>query len=213
MKETTKEILSELIARYPALSEEQRSIAAAFELLLSSAESGGKIMICGNGGSAADSAHIVGELMKSFKKTRPIDAKTAARLKEYGKEGARLALLSLEGAIPAVALTENGAFLTAFSNDKDASVAFAQQVYGLGEQRDALVCISTSGNSENCVLAAVAAKATEIKTVALTGAGGGKLASLADVCVKVPETETYKVQELHLPVYHCICAMLEEEIF
>ena len=159
-------------------------------------------MICGNGGSAADSAHIVGELMKSFKKTRPIDAKTAARLKEYGKEGARLAL-SLEGAIPAVALTENGAFLTAFSNDKDASVAFAQQVYGLGEQRDALVCISTSGNSENCVLAAVA----------LTGAGGGKLASLADVCVKVPETETYKVQELHLPVYHCICAMLEEEIF
>lgn len=212
MQERTKEILNGLTERYPALKVAKNDISAAFEALLASVKSGGKIMICGNGGSAADSAHIVGELMKSFKKTRPIDAKTAARLKEYGKEGARLAL-SLEGAIPAVALTENGAFLTAFSNDKDASVAFAQQVYGLGEQRDALVCISTSGNSENCVLAAVAAKATEIKTVALTGAGGGKLASLADVCVKVPETETYKVQELHLPVYHCLCAMLEVEIF
>lgn len=212
MQERTKEILNGLTERHPALKVAKNDISAAFEALLASVKSGGKIMICGNGGSAADSAHIVGELMKSFKKTRPIDAKTAARLKEYGKEGARLAL-SLEGAIPAVALTENGAFLTAFSNDKDASVAFAQQVYGLGERRDALVCISTSGNSENCVLAAVAAKATEIKTVALTGAGGGKLASLADVCVKVPETETYKVQELHLPVYHCICAMLEEEIF
>ena len=212
MQERTKEILNGLTERYPALKVAKNDISAAFEALLASVKSGGKIMICGNGGSAADSAHIVGELMKSFKKTHPIDAKTAARLKECGKEGARLAL-SLEGAIPAVALTENGAFLTAFSNDKDASVAFAQQVYGLGEQRDALVCISTSGNSENCVLAAVAAKATEIKTVALTGAGGGKLASLADVCVKVPETETYKVQELHLPVYHCICAMLEEEIF
>lgn len=212
MQERTKEILNGLTERYPALKVAKNDISAAFEALLASVKNGGKIMICGNGGSAADSAHIVGELMKSFKKTRPIDAKTAARLKEYGKEGARLAL-SLEGAIPAVALTENGAFLTAFSNDKDASVAFAQQVYGLGEQRDALVCISTSGNSENCVLAAVAAKATEIKTVALTGAGGGKLASLADVCVKVPEMETYKVQELHLPVYHCICAMLEEEIF
>ena len=212
MQERTKEILNGLTERYPALKVAKNDISAAFEALLASVKSGGKIMICGNGGSAADSAHIVGELMKSFKKTRPIDAKTAARLKEYGKEGARLAL-SLEGAIPAVALTENGAFLTAFSNDNDASVAFAQQVYGLGEQRDALVCISTSGNSENCVLAAVAAKSTEIKTVALTGAGGGKLASLADVCVKVPETETYKVQELHLPVYHCICAMLEEEIF
>ena len=212
MQERTKEILNGLTERYPALKVAKNDISAAFEALLASVKSGGKIMICGNGGSAADSAHIVGELMKSFKKTRPIDAKTAARLKEYGKEGARLAL-SLEGAIPAVALTENGAFLTAFSNDKDASVAFAQQVYGLGEQRDALVCISTSGNSENCVLAAVAAKSTEIKTVALTGAGGGKLASLVDVCVKVPETETYKVQELHLPVYHCLCAMLEEEIF
>ncbi len=212
MQERTKEILNGLTERYPALKVAKNDISAAFEALLASVKSGGKIMICGNGGSAADSAHIVGELMKSLKKTRPIDAKTAARLKQYGKEGARLAL-SLEGAIPAVALMENGAFLTAFSNDKDASVAFAQQVYGLGEQRDALVCISTSGNSENCVLAAVAAKATEIKTVALTGAGGGKLASLADVCVKVPETETYKVQELHLPVYHCICAMLEEEIF
>ncbi len=212
MQERTKEILNGLTERYPALKVAKNDISAAFEALLASVKSGGKIMICGNGGSAADSAHIVGELMKSFKKTRPIDAKTAARLKEYGKEGARLAL-SLEGAIRAVSLAENGAFLTAFSNDKDPSAVFAQQVYGLGEKRDTLVCISTSGNSENCVLAAVAAKATEIKTVALTGAGGGKLASLADVCVEVPETETYKVQELHLPVYHCICAMLEEEIF
>lgn len=212
MKETTKEILSELIARYPALSEEQRSIAAAFELLLSSAEIGGKIMICGNGGSAADSAHIVGELMKSFKKTRPLAENIASHLKEYGNDGRRLAK-TLEGAIRAVSLAESGAFLTAFSNDKDPSAVFAQQVYGLGEKRDTLLCISTSGNSENCVLAAITAKALGIGVAALTGAGGGKLATIADVCVEVPETETYKVQELHLPVYHCICAMLEEEIF
>lgn len=212
MQERTKEILNGLTERYPALKVAKNDISAAFEALLASVKSGGKIMICGNGGSAADSAHIVGELMKSFKKTRPIDAKTAARLKEYGKEGARLAL-SLEGAIPAVALTENGAFLTAFSNDKDPSAVFAQQVYGLGEKRDTLLCISTSGNSENCMLAAITAKALGIGVAALTGAGGGKLATIADVCVEVPETETYKVQELHLPVYHCICAMLEEEIF
>ncbi len=212
MQERTKEILNGLTERYPALKVAKNDISAAFEALLASVKSGGKIMICGNGGSAADSAHIVGELMKSFKKTRPIDAKTAARLKEYGKEGARLAL-SLEGAIRAVSLAENGAFLTAFSNDKDPSAVFAQQVYGLGEKRDTLLCISTSGKAENCVLAAITAKALGIGVAALTGAGGGKLAALADVCVEVPETETYKVQELHLPVYHCICAMLEEEIF
>ena len=184
----------------------------AFEIAAESYRSGKKLLVCGNGGSAADSEHIVGELMKSFKKKRAIDGEVKTRLLALGEDGEKLAA-SLEGTLRAVSLASHPALSTAFNNDKDPAVTFAQQLYGYADDGDVLVAISTSGSSRNCVLAAVTAKAKGVKTIALTGKNPGRLSALADVAILVPETETYKVQELHLPVYHCLCAMLEEEFF
>ena len=168
--------------------------------------------MCGNGGSAADSEHIVGELMKSFKKRRPIDAETQKAHSFLGERGELLGK-TLEGTLRAIALTTHTALSTAFANDKLPAATYAQQVYGYADRGDVLLAISTSGNAENCALAAVTARAKGVRVVALTGKNESKLSSLADVSIRVPETETYKVQELHLPVYHCLCAMLEEEFF
>lgn len=212
MKETTKRILDELIKRYPALTEQKENVRRAFEIAAESYRSGKKLLVCGNGGSAADSEHIVGELMKSFKKKRAIDGEVKTRLLALGEDGEKLAA-SLEGTLRAVSLASHPALSTAFNNDKDPAVTFAQQLYGYADDGDVLVAISTSGSSRNCVLAAVTAKAKGVKTIALTGKNPGRLSALADIAILVPETETYKVQELHLPVYHCLCAMLEEEFF
>lgn len=212
MKSTTTSILQELGERYPALSPLTPDIEAAFTLLQTTASTGGTLFTCGNGGSASDSEHIVGELMKSFKKRRPIDETVAKKLEAYGEDGKKL-LPVLEGAIKAVALTSHPSLSTAFSNDKSPVAVFAQQVYGLGEEGDTLLCLSTSGNSANCVLAAIVAKAKGMRVIAMTGEKQSKLSELADVTLRVLERETYKIQELHLPLYHCLCAMLEEENF
>ena len=200
------EIFNELYERRPQLKDCAGSIAKAFDLLLACYRDGGKVLTCGNGGSAADAEHIVGELMKRFRRQRAIDAEVAAKLPSELSA-------KIEGALPAVSLVSMSGILTAFANDVAWETSFAQQVYGLGQRGDVLIALSTSGNSANCVNAALVARAKGMKVVALTGADGGKLAELADAAIRVPETETYKVQELHLPIYHALCAALEAELF
>ena len=212
MKNTTQTIYEELFAHYPQLCEGKESIKAAFDLIKATYENGGTLYVCGNGGSASDSEHIVGELLKSFQKHRAVDAKTHNALCALGEDGQALAS-HLEGSLPAVSLISQTGVLTAFANDRAWDAALAQQLYGLGTEGDCLLALSTSGNSKNCVNAALLAKAKGIRSIALTGAKGGKLKELCDVCICVPQQQTYLVQELHLPIYHCLCAMLEEEFF
>lgn len=212
MKSSTLRILEDLINRYPCLSETKNDVLEACLIIENVYTNGNKLLVCGNGGSAADSEHIVGELMKKFMKNRPIDGDLYEKLSSFGEDGKKLQS-ALEGSLRAISLTSDVALSTAFSNDKDPLCTFSQQLYGLADEGDALLVLSTSGNSENCVLAATLSKAMGLKTIALTGKTGGKLSGICDVTVKVPETQTFKVQELHLPVYHCLCAMLEEEFF
>ena len=199
-------IFNELYERYPQLKGCEDEIAKAFDLLLTCYKNGGKVLTCGNGGSAADAEHIVGELLKKFRNHRDIDSGIAAKLPPE-------LVAKLEGALPAVSLVSMSGILTAFANDVAWETAFAQQVYGLGNPGDVLIALSTSGNSANCVNAALVAKAKGLKVVSMTGEGGGKLSTLADAAIRVPESETYKIQELHLPVYHALCAELEEALF
>ena len=199
-------IFDELYGRYPQLKGCEGEIAKAFDLLLTCYKNGGKVLTCGNGGSAADAEHIVGELLKKFRKHRDIDSGIAIKLPSE-------LVAKLEGALPAVSLVSMSGILTAFANDVAWETTFAQQVYGLGNPGDVLIALSTSGNSANCVNAALVAKAKGLKVVSMTGEGGGKLAALADAAIRVPESETYKIQELHLPVYHALCAELEEQLF
>ena len=199
-------IFEELMVRYPQLAGCRDEVVAAFELLRTSLQAGGTILTCGNGGSAADAEHIVGELMKSFRRRRAVDSSVLARLPPD-------VAVRLEGALPAISLGSMTSFLSAHANDVAWEMAYAQETYALGRTGDVLWAISTSGNSMNCVNAARVAKAKGLRVVALTGASGGVLAEIADVCVRVPETETFKVQELHLPVYHALCAALEAELF
>ena len=201
-----EKIFDELMARYPQLKGCADEIGKAFNVLLTCYRNGGKVLTCGNGGSAADAEHIVGELLKKFRKHRDIDSEVAVKLPPE-------LVAKLEGALPAVSLVSMSGILTAFANDVAWETAFAQQVYGLGHSGDVLIALSTSGNSANCVNAALVAKAKGLKVVAMTGAGGGKLAALADAAIMVPETETYKIQELHLPIYHALCAALESNLF
>ncbi len=212
MKSTTQKIFDELLIRYPALINQKNDILGAFEILQSTVIDKKTIFSCGNGGSAADSEHIVGELMKRFNKPREIDASVYNNLSEFGERGKRLQNV-LEGTIKAISLTSHLSLSTAFSNDKEPAAVFAQQLYGLSDEGDSLICISTSGNSENCVLAAVTAKAKNVKVISLTGEKQSELSKISDVTIRVPEMRTYKIQELHLPIYHCLCLMLEEENF
>ena len=201
-----------LYERYPALKACEEAIEAAAAILNETYRSGGTIYCCGNGGSAADCEHIVGELMKGFLKKRPLSPEEKQRLKALGPEGERLAE-QLQGAIPAVSLVNSAGLGTAFANDVAPELVFAQQIYGLGKSGDALVAISTSGNSKNVILAILAAKAKGVKVVGLTGESGGKMASLCDCVVKAPSDSTPEIQEYHLPIYHYLCQKVEKDNF
>ncbi|MDR2658427.1 MAG: SIS domain-containing protein [Spirochaetaceae bacterium] len=206
--------LKELIERYPNLSVCKTSIYDAYKILVSVYEARGKLLIAGNGGSAADAGHIAGELMKSFVKKRNTPPSFYNALCGItNAETAGFLSAKLQRGLPAIDLSNHNPVITAVINDIGAETMYAQQVYSYAHENDAFIGISTSGNSENVYLAMLTAKALAVKTIALTGSSGGKLAKTADVSIKVPETETYKIQELHLPVYHCICLMLEEYFF
>lgn len=202
-----------LIHRYPKLEGLVPSIISAYEMMEECYTHDGKIMIAGNGGSAADSEHIVGELMKRFKIPRPITHDLKRKLIEIDSiRGPQLAE-NLECSLMAIPLVAHEALSTAYINDVDSYGVFAQQLLGYGRSGDVFLGISTSGNSSNIINTAVVAKALNIKIIGLTGADGGELAGIADVAVKVPATETYMIQEFHLPIYHCWCLMLEEHFF
>ena len=194
-----------LFVRYPSLSGMKREIKAAYDILVESYENGGKLLVCGNGGSAADSDHIVGELMKGFYKSRPLGEEDKRKVGELAEK--------LQGALPAIALTAHSALSTAFSNDVDPEMVFAQQVFGYGKKGDVLIGLSTSGNSRNVFNAARVAKASGLKVISFTGKDGGILKQISDVCLIVPADITADIQELHLPIYHTLCAMLEEHFF
>lgn len=205
---------NELYQRYPALKACEADIAAALTLMKETYLNGGKILVCGNGGSCADAQHIVGELMKGFLLKRPMtEVQKNAFAEALGTEDAENFASRLQRGIPAIALDGMSALFTAYANDADADYVYAQAVFGYGKPNDLLIGISTSGNSKNVVLAVKAAKALGVRTVSLTGMKESKLSSLSDVTVRVPETETFKVQEMHLPVYHYLCAELENIFF
>ena len=202
-----------LINRYPVLGSVKNEIIEAYCVLAESYKNGGKLLVAGNGGSAADAEHIVGELMKGFKLPRKSDTDFADKLVKENKELGTVLAENLQGALPAIALDGHLALSTAYMNDCEPLLCFAQQVNGYGKAGDVFLGISTSGNSKNVLYAAVTAHAKGMKVIGLTGAKNSKLEQMSDVCIKVPQTETYMIQELHLPVYHCMCLMLEDEFF
>lgn len=202
-----------LLERYPQLSVIKEEIISAYLLMEETYEKGGKLLIAGNGGSAADAEHIVSELMKGFKLERKVSDDFATMLNKVNSEYAPMLVDNLQEALPAIALDGHFALTTAFMNDREPLLCFAQQVNGYGKPNDVFLGISTSGNSKNVLYAAVTAKAKGMKVIGLTGESESKLSKLADVCVKAPQKETYMVQELHLPIYHCWCLMLEDHFF
>lgn len=202
-----------LMERYPVLVSCRDDIIKAYEILEEAYSKDHKLLIAGNGGSAADAEHIAGELMKRFKTPRPVPIEFAEKLKKIdpirGEELSR----NLERGLMAIPLVAHEALTTAYINDVDGLGVFAQQLYGFGREGDVFLGISTSGNSKNIINATVVAKALGIRIIGLTGEKGGEIADVADVSIKIPERETYMIQELHLPVYHCLCLMLEERFF
>lgn len=207
------EIFEELFERYPALEVCRDDIWNSFVVIKESYEKKCKLLVAGNGGSAADSEHIVGELMKGFVKPRKLSAEFGDKLKSVDAQMGEELATKLQGALPAIALVDHVALSTAYLNDVDPLLGFAQQINGYGKEEDVFLGISTSGNSKNILYACTIAKAKGLKVIGLTGRDGGKLKEMCDVTIVVPENETFKIQELHLPIYHCLCLMLEEYFF
>jgi len=213
MEKRTEKLLEEFIGRYPHLGVCREEMAAAYAILEECYASDHKLLIAGNGGSAADAEHIAGELMKRFRVPRPCPGDFAERLIAVDPERGPALARNLERSLMAIPLVAHEALTTAYINDVDGLGVFAQQLYGFGRPGDVFLGISTSGSSRNILSATVVARAVGIKVIGLTGEGGGELAKVADVTIRVPETETYKIQELHLPVYHALCLMLEDHFF
>lgn len=205
--------LNQLFGRYPALEACRQEIEAAYELLRGCFAAGGRLLVCGNGGSAADSLHIVGELMKGFALSRKLSADWEEKFKQVCPEMAPYLMENLQGALPAISLVSETALSTAYANDQAPDLSFAQQVLGQGRAGDVLLCISTSGNSTNVLYAAAVARAMELRVIGLAGQGGGRLKELSDVCICAPSKITYQIQEYHLPIYHALCLALEREFF
>ena len=202
-----------LVERYPSLDFVKDDIVAAYLLMEEAYENGGKLLVAGNGGSAADAEHIVGELMKGFKLSRKLEAGFAEQLVAENVELGGILAENLQGALPAIALDGHPALSTAYMNDCEPLLCFAQQINGYGKPGDVFLGISTSGNSKNMLFAATTAHAKGMKVIGLTGAKDSRLMDMSDVCIKAPQTETYMIQELHLPIYHCLCLMLEDKFF
>lgn len=213
LREKSLEEISVLLRRYPALEPIRQELIAAVQMLADCYRGGGKLLVCGNGGSAADSLHIVGELMKSFVLKRRIAPELQAALKAQWGDQADYYIENLEGTLPAISLVNEVSLITAYSNDKASDLVFAQQVLGHGRPGDILLAISTSGNSTNVLHAARVARTLRLEVISLTGEGGGKLKDLSDVLLAVPSKVTYQIQEYHLPIYHAICLALEAEFF
>lgn len=205
--------INELINRYPILKGCSEDIIKSFDILKECFSNGGKLLVAGNGGSAADSEHIVGELMKGFKSPRVLNKEYQEKLKNIDPDLGKILAENLQGALPSIALDGHLALSTAYMNDCEPLLCFAQQVNGYGNEKDVFLGISTSGNSKNIIYAAITAKAKGMKVIGLTGKKESKLSEIADICIQVPENETYKVQEFHLPIYHCLCLMLENKFF
>ncbi|MBR5553422.1 MAG: SIS domain-containing protein [Clostridia bacterium] len=206
------DLRTELFERYPCLCACEKDIDAARELICETYKRGGTVYVCGNGGSCSDSDHIVGELMKGFLLRRELSAADTAKFAEMFEDGAEFAA-NLQGALPAVSLTAQTAILSAFANDVEPDMVYAQLVYGYARENDLVIGLSTSGNSKNVVNAIKAAKFRGAKTLSMTGMKESKLSAMSDATIRVPETETFKIQELHLPIYHYLCAAVEEEFF
>jgi D-sedoheptulose 7-phosphate isomerase len=209
----SKYILDELLNRYTYLRFLEESVLKVVEAIVKTFRSGGKVLVCGNGGSCSDADHIVGELMKSFEGHRPLEISLQEKLMELSPEHGKMLADKLQQGLPAISLTVHSALITAIANDIGGELIFAQQVTGLGNQGDVLIGLSTSGNSQNVINAMIVAKAKGITTIGMTGETGGKMRDWCDILLNVPERRTAYVQELHLPVYHTICMMIETEIF
>jgi len=207
-----RSLLNRLLTSYPALADCSEDLESAKNVLQKTFETGHKLLLCGNGGSAADCEHIAGELLKGFERKRPLQTELRSKLAAQGSEGALLSE-RLQRGLPAISLVGHISFSTAFANDVEPGLAFAQLVAAIGKPRDALLAISTSGNARNVLLAAQTARACELAVVGLTGRDGGQLAKLCDACVAVPGERTPDIQELHIPVYHYLCRSLEQHFF
>jgi len=207
------EIIESLCAEYPSLTCLKEELGRAADLIIDCYEKGGKLLLCGNGGSSADADHFAGELMKSFETARPLDKSLKERLADISDSRGNYLGEKLEHALPAISLPSNSALTSAISNDTGPSLVFAQQIVGFGNEGDVLVAISTSGNSSNIVDACITAKALNLNIIGLTGESGGKMKEFCDVVLNVPEKKTAKVQELHLPLMHALCRITENHFY